>query len=55
MDDNATEEDINVGEEIIRNEHAITRNKIKKIMSNSKRYTEIKIINNFRETKNIIM
>ena len=36
-------------EEIIRNEDAITRNEIKKAygMRNAKRYTQIKIFNNF--------
>ena len=36
-------------EEIIRNKDAITRNEIKKayVMRNAKRYTQIKIFNNF--------
>ena len=49
MDDKATDDGINIGEEIIRNEDAITRNEIKKayVMRNAKRYTQIKIFNNF--------
>ena len=41
MDDNVTGDDINIGEEIIRNEDAITRSEIKKayVMRNVKTNT----------------